>query len=599
MPSRRLLLFSGALLMSGCLWPVHEKTDLAVAELVARPVDLAPETAPRMPPATSAKPPPPLPAADVQTTVFMQAGDPRTRPQFDLRIPPEVPGSEAPLIKYRTKLSKPPTPEELDAREREVYGIYPELSPLPGEPQALPGPSGRPYTLADLQRLAAENSPTLRQAAADVEAAKGNLLQARAYPNPSVGLEQDPSNNGATAGVVGIFVDQVIKTGGKLKLQGAAAEMDLRNAEIALKKARSDLATQVRTAYFGLLIARETVRVSAALARFTDVIYRYQTRLTAGGFGAGHEPAALRAQAYTTRLAYKQAIATYIYAWKQLVAAVGLRQLPLTEVAGRVDQFIPRYEYDAVLAYVVRNHTDVLTARNAVARARYSLQLAQVTPAFPDVEVRAAFLKETALAPFNWVHTLQVGLPLPIWDQNKGNIIAAQAALERAAEEPHRVEVTLANNLATAYTAYKTNLDALEDYRRNILPDLVRYYRGVFERRNITMTADVTIVDVVTAQQTLLSNVTSYLTVLGQFWTSAVNVAALLQTDDLFQLGKPEALPELPDLSDLPPWPCGHPAGSPAHAPAQETPTLPAPRRFEEPEKPAPARVPLVLRTGR
>src|SRR5262249_57170950 len=121
---------------------------------------------------------------------------------------------------------------------------------------------------------------------------------------------------------------QVIKTGGKLKLAAAAAEMDLRNAEVALIRARSDLATQVRTAYFGLVVARETVRVTAALARFTDVIYRYQAELTAGGFGASYEPAALRAQTYTTRLAYKQAIATYVYAWKQLVAAVGLRQLP-------------------------------------------------------------------------------------------------------------------------------------------------------------------------------------------------------------------------------------------------------------------------------
>jgi len=38
-------------------------------------------------------------------------------------------------------------------------------------PCRAPAPNGRPFTLDDLQRLAAANSPVLRQAASDVEAA--------------------------------------------------------------------------------------------------------------------------------------------------------------------------------------------------------------------------------------------------------------------------------------------------------------------------------------------------------------------------------------------------------------------------------------------
>ena len=74
--------------------------------------------------------------------------------------------------------------------------------------------------------------------------------------------------------------------------------MDLHNAELALRRARSDLATQVRNAYFAVLVAKETVRVNRALAHFTDEVYRLQAQLLAGGFAAPYEPAALRAQAY-------------------------------------------------------------------------------------------------------------------------------------------------------------------------------------------------------------------------------------------------------------------------------------------------------------
>jgi cobalt-zinc-cadmium efflux system outer membrane protein len=574
--------------MSGCIYHVREHTDDVLSELMARPYDLAPPLTvdskseirnPKSEVGPGELLPQPrqsgdskseirnpkseglaLPPVDLQTTAYLQAEQPvqletdrkllelQQRMQR-LKIPESIPGSETPLLKL---------PRGTAEQQAAIKRLYPELPPLPKEPSPLPGPNGQPYTLAMLQQLAAANSPQLRQAVSDVEAARGNLIQARTHPNPTVGLEVDPSNDGSTPGVWGSFVDQVVKTGGKLKLQGAAAEMDLQNAELALRRARSDLATSVRNAYYALLVAKETVRVNRGLADFTDEVYRLQAELLRGGFAAPYEPATLRALAYTARLAHKQAISTYGYSWKQLVAVVGLHQAPLTEVAGRIDRLIPYYDYDAVLGHVLRSHTDVLTARNAIDRARYNLKLAQVTPAYPDVEFRVAVLKEFVLPPKQVTPTAQVSLPLPLWDKNKGNIVAAEAALVRASEEPHRVEVTLTNNLATAYTGYKNNVDALEYYRKFILPDQVRAYRGVFERRRVD--PSVAFADLVTAQQTLASDVSAYLTILGQLWSSVVGVADFLQTDDLFQVAQPKELPELPEFERPAWWPCPHEA---------------------------------------
>jgi cobalt-zinc-cadmium efflux system outer membrane protein len=582
MQSRQPVLLCWLLLVSGCHAPRLETIDESVADLASRPFDVAPalarETPEHRPPAIGGALnegdkrrgviTPQQPLSGFVPAAFSPVEGGRVPPglqKFQLKIPEEVPGSETPVVKV---------PAEPALREKAIGQLYPELPPLPEEPTPLPGPDGRPYTLADLQQLAAANSPVLRQAASDVEAARGNLIQARAYPNPTVGYEAGPNNNNTATGTHGFFVDQVIKTGGKLKLQSAAAEKDLQSAELALKRARSDLATQVRTAYYNLLVARESVRVNKALARFTDEIFRLQADLLKGGFAASHEPAALEAQAFTIRLAYQQAIVNHAYAWTQLVATIGLRQLPLTAVEGRVDRLIPYYDYDAVLAHVRRYHTDILTAANTFDKAQFALKLAQVTP-LPDVEVRADLWKETTVPPFNNFHAVSIGVPLPLWDQNRGNIRAASAGLVRASEEPHRVEVTLTNGLAAAYAAYRTNLDAVEYYRRYILPGQVRYYRGVFERRKIDPGA--AFADLVTAQQTLTSNVTAYLGVLGQLWTSVVNVADFLQTDDLYQLGKSLELPELPDLDGLHAWPCPHPqAAPPAYGTMACPPALPA-----------------------
>jgi cobalt-zinc-cadmium efflux system outer membrane protein len=571
MSRRRLLALWAFLFLGGCLYHAREQADLTVCDLAARPFDLQPTQPQDTKGGAPKSAPEPVkkaegvsgstsqtPALDVQTTAFMQPNKDlqqpaQARPRIDLTIPPEIPGSEAPRIIL---------PKDKTALQREIQRIYPELPPLPEEPVPRPGPDGQPYTLSALQQLAAANSPDLRQAAADVEAARGNLILARAYPNPTVGYQVTPSNDGSTAGLQGPFVDQTIKFAGKIKLASAAAQMDLQNAELALRRARSDLATRVRNAYYSVLVAKETARVSRALARFTDDIYRLQARLLETGLYAAHEPAALRAQAYTTRLAYKQAIQTYIYTWQQLVATLGLRHLPLTEVAGRIDAVIPYFDYDAVREYALRNHTDVLMARNGIDKARYNLKLAQITP-HPDVDINVAFLKEYALPPKQFVHTVTLGMPFPIWNRNQGGVIAAESALARAAEEPHRVEESLTNTLASAYMGYKNNLDALEYYRKFILPDQVRYYRGVFDRRQIDSNA--AFADLVTAQQTLAANVTSYLGILGSLWSSVISVTDLLQTDDLFQLGQPLPVPTLPDLDSLPSWPCCHdcpPAGA-------------------------------------
>lgn len=584
MSIRELLACCVIVSLCGCAYDARGRTDGTVANLVSHPYDVMPSAAlvPAAAPASEAPSVPPTPQGttpaapstngtpggkpaasggssgpavkiDVQTSKYLHASYEEELAQqetkkFEPKIPAELPGAEAKAIEI---------PKDEVAKDRAIKQLFPTLPPLAAEPIAALSPEGRAYTLSDLQFIAAGNSPELRQAASDVEAARGNLIQARAYPNPTTGWEMTPSNDGSVPGAQGPFIDQVVKTAGKLKLASAAAEMDLRNAELALRRSRSDLATRVRNAYYALLVAKETVRVNRALAKFTDEVYVLHTGLLGAGNAASYEPMALRAQAYSVRLAYDQSIQTYLYAWKQLVAFIGMRQLPLTQVEGRIDAVIPFFDYDTVLGYVLRNHTDVLTAHNVLDKARYQLKLAQVTPV-PDMEFNVALLKEYVVEPKSMVPTATVSFPLPIWDQNKGNILAAEAALIRATEESHRVELNLTETLGTNFTSYKTNLQALDYYRNHILPDQVRAYRGVLERRQLDPNAAFS--DLFGAQQTLSGFVTTYLGVLSTLWTSAVNVADMLQTDDLFELAQPQAVPSLPDLGVLLPFPCCHPS---------------------------------------
>jgi cobalt-zinc-cadmium efflux system outer membrane protein len=428
---------------------------------------------------------------------------------------------------------------------------------LGADPRPQPGPQGKPLTLADLQNLAMSNSPLIRQAASDVEGAKGAAIQVGAYPNPNFGYQADTAGTSATAGFQGFFLEQTIRTGGKLKLAQAAAAMDLLNSQLALRRAQFDLVTAVRNAYYGVLVAEENIQVAHALAVITDAAYEvFVDQFRLGGLPAAYEPLQLRAQAFQARGALVQARNRYLAGWKQLAATLGLPAMPPTQLAGRADMPLPRFRYDEALARVLGTHTDVLTAQNTLQRSRYNLRLAQVTPV-PDVNLHLAVEKDFSMPPFLTTYSIQLGGPLPIWDRNKGNIIQAQGALLRATEQAHQVRDDLTNRLATAFEQYEDNRILLEYYRGRIIPDLVQSYRGIVLRYG-GGDVNVGFIDFLNVQQNLVAAYTTYLATLMTAWTSVTGVADLMQINDLYQFGQ-EPATALPCLEQLQTVPCCHP----------------------------------------
>src|SRR5262249_8316213 len=128
-----------------------------------------------------------------------------------LQVPSELPGAGTPRV------TLPPTTAPPKEREAAIDRLFPELPPLGPDPLPCPGPEGQPLALTELQRLAMSNSPLIRQAAADVEAAKGAWIQAGAYPNPSIGWAQDEVGTGINGpSELGLAFSQTFILGGKL-----------------------------------------------------------------------------------------------------------------------------------------------------------------------------------------------------------------------------------------------------------------------------------------------------------------------------------------------------------------------------------------------
>ena len=110
---------------------------------------------------------------------------------------------------------------------RTVEPVYPRMG------KAQEQAKGPLMMLTTLQQLAADSNPTLRQAEAEIRAAKARQQQAGLYPNPTVGYTGDEIRGGSVGGgKQGFFVSQPIVTAGKLGKNRKIFGEEIRLAEV-------------------------------------------------------------------------------------------------------------------------------------------------------------------------------------------------------------------------------------------------------------------------------------------------------------------------------------------------------------------------------
>jgi cobalt-zinc-cadmium efflux system outer membrane protein len=138
---------------------------------------------------------------------------------------------------------------------------------------------------------------------------------------------------------------------------------------------------------------------------------------------------------------------------------------------------------------------------------------------------------------------IQVGLPLPVFNKNQGNIYAAQSQIVENHQNLVAAQNDLTAQLAEIHARYATNRILAQNYRDEILPDQVRTNRGVYQRfREGADTVD--FAQIIVTQQQLGQLVGDYVDVLEAQWQAVVDLAELLQADDLFSLDHMKPLPE-------------------------------------------------------
>jgi cobalt-zinc-cadmium efflux system outer membrane protein len=128
------------------------------------------------------------------------------------------------------------------------------------------------------------------------------------------------------------------------------------------------------------------------------------------------------------------------------------------------------------------------------------------------------------------VANVQVGIPVPIFDKNQGNIRAAEAEWIAACQDAKRVELDLQDQLAVAYRRYANARQQAERYRQRMIPRAERSLKLVTEGYE---KGQVEYLPLLTAQQTYLQVNLSYLASLRELRASSAIIEGQLLSGSL------------------------------------------------------------------
>src|SRR5215210_6247834 len=356
-----------------------------------------------------------------------------------------------------------------------AHAEAPPGSPNADEPRAEPSEFGTaatpaaPATLPDLVALTLERNPRLAQVGWTVEAARGRALQAGLYPNPTVSITGDEL--GDRTGPGGIWtapqVSQEIVTGGKLELSRSAALKEVDQATLNVVAERSRVLTEVRQAFFEAAILQARAEVLAELVKLSDQSVRNAEKLLKAKEVARLDVVQLEADRERYRAELEATERSLPAAYRRLAASVGVSDLPVTRLVVDSDMLPPDYDLDRVRAYVVSIHPELRAAQIAVERAQLLVRRAQAEPT-PNVTVSAGYVRQGQNKSNDW--TVGVSLPVPVWNGNQGNILAASAELSQAVAAVGRTENDLVNRLATSFGMYAAARRRAERYKTDVLP---------------------------------------------------------------------------------------------------------------------------------
>ena len=367
--------------------------------------------------------------------------------------------------------------------------------------------AGQGLSLPEALSAAFANNPELAAAGREIGIAEGERRQAGLIPNPELSWEVEDTRRDTSTTTV--TLSQALELGGKRGARIAVASSGQTIAQLDLQRQRNGLRADVVQAFHTALRAQTAVELAqqsqALTARGLKVV---QGRVTAGQ-SSPVEATRAQVQLAQAHAEVRRAETQRTVAFQSLARLTGSPLAAFREVQAADLSPGAAPSTDALLAQLEQTAEWRLAAAQ-IERGDASLG-SEKAQRIPDLTVSLG--SQYSREDRERVNVVGLSMPLPLFDRNQGNVLAAARRADQARDLRNAVELRLRSETRSAVSQWRTALQDVEDYERTILPSAQQAVdtatRG-FEMGKFAF------LDVLDAQRTLIEARALYLEALAQ-----------------------------------------------------------------------------------
>ncbi|MGQ0667658.1 MAG: TolC family protein [Nitrospiraceae bacterium] len=333
------------------------------------------------------------------------------------------------------------------------------------------------FTLDSIVELALSKNPVVSSAEGQIEQQRGQQTLAGAYPNPTVsgntgyGELRDTGRAGIgplldrqSLAEYNMTVGQPVEWPGMRAARQRVAESGLAGANAGMVETRLNLTSQVKVAFYGLLLAQQ----DAALARRNLEIVEGVARIVKARVQSGEAPQfeSIKAEVEVLKARQQLARADNAVRVNRVVVdtltggALGMSYVVQGEFTG-----MPKDLYiEGLMVRMMDQHPNIQRLLKSVEQSEWKIEFERQSR-LPTVTVNGSYWREIGREAFQG----GLSVPLPLWYRRQGEIASSLGVKRREEAELLRTRNELARAVHQHYQDARTTAELIEVFDKGLL----------------------------------------------------------------------------------------------------------------------------------
>lgn len=352
-------------------------------------------------------------------------------------------------------------------------------------------------TLSECEDAFRKNNLQILAEKYNISQADADIIQAKIWDLPEFGFSANLLNPNKPVRVFHIGpsknaqITQLFLLGGKRQKQIDFAKSNKELAQLQYNQLVVDLKTQLRETFYAIYFDQKKIQsIDNQLKYLIDLVKAYKVQTAKGNISLKDE-VRLNSMVIGLNNDKVQLSNAIVAEQNALMTLTGIAEPLSPEVTNQEEQDIllaqPLMNLDGLVEETLKNNADYLFAQKAIESNKkyYTWQKSLNTP---DITGGLQWNQNSGI--YKNEINFMIGIPIPLWKQNQGNIQKAQMMTEQSEKNADFKKIELTAQVKAAYQTWENQYNQMKGIPQQDIDNLDTVYKGMtdnFRKGNISL----------------------------------------------------------------------------------------------------------------